>query len=596
MPAEEDSAVVVRDEVAAREAEEATANSGERADAAPGEHLVSDEAASTNPTSIPDSRHASVAAGGDETTGSPPTERFLLFADGQPLIVEVQLTIDGRPYTEPLQRLTDQVLEAADADGDGQATWREIAASKRFIYGQFGNVPINGPEEVQNLMRIYDANGDGRVDRSEVPRFLTRNAGGSQAFSLQSSNFYRRLNRIDSPIGRLLDRDENGLIDQAELANVATVLFSRDTDNDGVLQTAEFAPISAAMLTQPRTMRRRNEPDAAKLLYTGTNWNTIQYSLEELYASGGVLTERSASLPSRWFAECDSDQDGELNADELRGLEKLSPDIALTVRFGRDEQGQPAPPSIGLRHLGPEFERRDAPNSSSERRITVASPTEEIVFEINDAALSDDFAAQAEAQLARFDTDANGYVDREEAAAMEGFAGPFDGVDSNEDEMVVAGEIAEFLAGQQAAIRSQIRARASYREDVLFTALDANADGRLGTREIVGAAARLLSFDRDGDGFVHVNEVPGSMIVVFARGNPQQGDALFTPNTSMPSQLDDEVPNWFLRMDANRDGDISPREFLGNQQQFDDLDTNRDGFISAIEIRATFAGESEPDE
>jgi Ca2+-binding EF-hand superfamily protein len=42
-------------------------------------------------------------------------------------------------------------------------------------------------------------------------------------------------------------------------------------------------------------------------------------------------------------------------------------------------------------------------------------------------------------------------------------------------------------------------------------------------------------------------------------------------------------PRWFRRMDRNRDGDVSAREFLGPKAQFNRLDRDKDGLIDAVE-------------
>jgi hypothetical protein len=44
-------------------------------------------------------------------------------------------------------------------------------------------------------------------------------------------------------------------------------------------------------------------------------------------------------------------------------------------------------------------------------------------------------------------------------------------------------------------------------------------------------------------------------------------------------------------MDRNNDGDVSPREFLGTEEQFRRLDADGDGLISAEEARQ--AGEAQ---
>jgi hypothetical protein len=42
-------------------------------------------------------------------------------------------------------------------------------------------------------------------------------------------------------------------------------------------------------------------------------------------------------------------------------------------------------------------------------------------------------------------------------------------------------------------------------------------------------------------------------------------------------------PDWFRKMDRNRDGDVSRAEFLGSDELFRRIDTDGDGLISAAE-------------
>jgi hypothetical protein len=42
-------------------------------------------------------------------------------------------------------------------------------------------------------------------------------------------------------------------------------------------------------------------------------------------------------------------------------------------------------------------------------------------------------------------------------------------------------------------------------------------------------------------------------------------------------------PLWFRKMDLNGDGDVSPREFLGTQEEFRRIDADGDGLISVEE-------------
>jgi hypothetical protein len=53
-------------------------------------------------------------------------------------------------------------------------------------------------------------------------------------------------------------------------------------------------------------------------------------------------------------------------------------------------------------------------------------------------------------------------------------------------------------------------------------------------------------------------------------------------------------PVWYQRMDRNKDGDISWREFLGPRPKFDSIDADHDGLISRDEAEAAVANETTP--
>ena len=52
---------------------------------------------------------------------------------------------------------------------------------------------------------------------------------------------------------------------------------------------------------------------------------------------------------------------------------------------------------------------------------------------------------------------------------------------------------------------------------------------------------------------------------------------------SSPAAPDDKAPRWFTAMDANRDGAISRREFLGPAEKFAELDHDRNGLLELSE-------------
>lgn len=62
--------------------------------------------------------------------------------------------------------------------------------------------------------------------------------------------------------------------------------------------------------------------------------------------------------------------------------------------------------------------------------------------------------------------------------------------------------------------------------------------------------------------------------MIFSRGRPQK----------LLAVVKYDAPEWFLAMDRNRDGDISSREFIGDEPAFQRLDRNGDLLISPDEI------------
>ena len=77
----------------------------------------------------------------------------------------------------------------------------------------------------------------------------------------------------------------------------------------------------------------------------------------------------------------------------------------------------------------------------------------------------------------------------------------------------------------------------------------------------------------------------GRLVIGVARGSLDNMDALFTPPPLTAAAPTEDVPRWFTAMDANGDGVVSPREFLGPAEKFTPLDANGDGLLDASEAR-----------
>jgi hypothetical protein len=102
----------------------------------------------------------------------------------------------------------------------------------------------------------------------------------------------------------------------------------------------------------------------------------------------------------------------------------------------------------------------------------------------------------------------------------------------------------------------------------------------LSWREVQSAPIRLQGLDLDRNGSIDRDEVPVTAAVTLRRGYGPRPKPLPTPVPPAARPGD-----WFANMDRNGDGDISRREFLGTEAQFEAADTDRDGLLSREEAR-----------
>jgi Ca2+-binding EF-hand superfamily protein len=542
-----------------------------------------------------------------------PSEKILLLAANGPLIVEFELWIDGEPQAQVFDQLLDEVLKLADADGDGTPSWKEVTASPRFKYGQFGNLPIDRENAPKQIIQQYDVNGNGYVERSELPRFLTRNAGGARAFSVRSAELYHNRNRRGSPAWQALDADDDGELSAAEISAAGAQLKINDSDDDEILLVDELRPTSDVNPTE--AMRSRGQfGEFTRLLGEHAKWDSIRSALEQRYALGGNLNPEDFRLMIDVFTHVDENKDGTLSKKEFPRLNDVPAHMRLRVTFGaaptkvaaasdeaaffaepevvpvEQKEEQPAPATIKFlsSRLTEAQTGGQAPQMIEHNgRIVLRWPGVSLTFARNDNVATIDYVAQAEQGVKMYDANADGYLEEKEVnEQVQAQFARFEALDSDADGKVYAGEVAAFLKQRQGAQRAQIHLRGQDQEDSLFLALDQNADERLDALELDQAAARLKALDASGDGNVSPDELTEGIAIVFARGSVENVNQLFALSPVDARSPAANLPSWFLAMDTSRDGVISVREFLGSPEKFAALDKNQNGFFEPSEIPA----------
>jgi hypothetical protein len=76
------------------------------------------------------------------------------------------------------------------------------------------------------------------------------------------------------------------------------------------------------------------------------------------------------------------------------------------------------------------------------------------------------------------------------------------------------------------------------------------------------------------------------MVIGLARGSLENADATFAPPPVINRGPAGDLPRWFAAMDANTDGAISRREFIGPPDKFSELDQDGNGLLELSEATA----------
>ncbi|MFO0870022.1 MAG: EF-hand domain-containing protein [Pirellulales bacterium] len=503
--------------------------------------------------------------------------RLMLLTAGGPVLLDLSITLDGRPLGVSLDEWLQHLRRTADTDGDGRVTWNELTAQRQVRSGLLGNERLENERERLEFIRQYDTNHNELVDELEWSRVFRQNSSRGQAFSVENRADHRDWNRPQSPLLALLDTDGVLGLSAAERQGAAERLARLDTDDDERLQTYEVSATQVEMPGMPAASQRRSSgPNRVWHLSPRTDWDSVTRAFQLTYALGGPLATGCFPQRTELFTRLDEDTNQRLSRRELTRLAEIEPDVRLAIRWG---EGADSPLKLldWSTQLGPQEAACVAgPNFLD---LQLFGTTLEL-FTVENSGES--ARGRAQRLLSEYDANRNGYLDGDEIKAVLGMlmASASD-IDGDGNEQVTVEELATFFREQEQAASFQFRAVASHPEDAWWTVLDDDRDGQLNGGEIARAATRLQAFDQDGSGDVVPDELPELVWLAIVRGEPAAG-LLRPPPRSAPQA--NGAPAWFRNMDGNGDGSLSRREFLGDETLFQRLDANHDGRLEAGEL------------
>lgn len=512
-------------------------------------------------------------------------QRLILLAPSAPLIIELSLLVDDHHFRTTSTDYIERLFRSLDRNQDQYIDLKEMKQVPAFGIKKYDQ---GSPR--QRLKNLESAPADKRLSLSEFASYIHSAQGtafrvtGVPSRSSQAIELFRKL-----------DQDGNGSVSDEEFNESAKTLVMYDRDEDEVFNVVELQPFgtssdrgfaqTVARQTVKTSFRRidhdRSITDTINELFK----KYIEYSNSE--KNGLSLSCFKSEQPDAAdrIQKFDRDQDQYLSRDELFAyLQNPVVDLRLQIILPRKQSFRPR-----LKLLKKQSSRISDIDIRSASKLQFR--IDSLLVEMRAKSSSHMFADNVRFYQTRFrvvDRDKNGYLNKTEFMQLNLPRIDYIKVDKNKDGMLRVEELTDYLIKDTASVQNQVVMTVQNDGKSLFEILDTNLDRRLSPRELKKSVQRIKEYDGNHDQALDAAELRGHFKLTFELGKPEL--FIFNPQiNSMAMRQNAAVqrtstgPLWFQRMDRNRDGDISPREFLFDASLFQKLDQNQDRLISSEE-------------
>lgn len=519
---------------------------------------------------------------------------IVCFSESRPVVLGLDFVVNGNPVQTAWERFADALFSYLDADKNGKLEGQELNRLPQTL-------------ALLTMRADFPAPAKQTMTRADLREYLRRNElgplhlpTGVEVTRLSTRRFRGRMRpsteSLDKALMELLDTNKDGKLSKTELAAAPALLAKLDVDENELLSIDEILQAPPALnefFNQELGTKAAAPSTTLELLRLDRKGATpaVANRLLEQYrpkVTGGArparfLKKDDLNLPGEWFTALDQDGNDELDLAELARFGTVcAPEFVIAFQLGKIPEGKR---HVSVRNPG----RLLVATNEAGTIATVTLPRWRVDFTSAGWGGVNDWRGAYLDAFRRFDRDANGYLDEGEVRGNPLLRMLFSHFDADNDGKIFEKEL---LAGLDAleplaaeAAGALVAAEVIEAGQGLFGLFDANGDGQLSVREL-----RLLAYLVDAEkGTLNPTELTRRLQVTFINGIVSEPRRIVIDTRPGKFQVG-MGPRWFQRMDRNRDGDVSRREFLGTDEEFRRLDLDGDGLIDAREAEA--AGKS----
>lgn len=543
-----------------------------------------------------------------EATRVTDTFEMVFFTRTRPVRVRIVAQVTGQSLNERFEKHLREMFAAFDRDGDNTLNRYEcelIFSKTEFRSMLAGGFAFRGQSGALPSLEVIDRDDDGKVSFEEFAEYYTPELGKLT----QARPSFARVATNDTLTAELfarLDKNKDGKLTEEELKAAEKLLIPLDNDEDETVSGAELLANSVrptqlgfgsgAMMGMDGQMMQqpgRQRPDDVQIHLGPLPGTVVQAVLKRYDANGDYdLSREEAGFDKGVFDKLDTNKDGKLSATELEAWQAGEPDAIVTLTLANTQGTCKAEVKLIGTGNGVVVQKQTTPDR------TVLLVDKQTI----------DLAAVPSPEYSRNQANPYGYLFPADKKFLteKDLVGPqyqflrvaFDPADFDGDGKLSREEFDRYFALQQNTARLGLTVTHAVQVPNLFQLLDGNSDGRLGVKELRTAFDRLLPLEpSEGKEITKAILQPS---VAVRMGNTLYGaadTAIYNTQADVTgggrTPLPLSGPVWFQKMDRNGDGDVSRVEFLGGKEDFDKLDTNRDGLIS-LEEADTFEQKARP--